>query len=418
MRARGSGGSNAGGRRLLGCAAAILALLCAGPSATAAAAPGGGGRFVGVNAGVLFQPGPSLGLRPGVADAELRLMARVGVRSLRTGLWWKYIQPYATWDQVPPGLRRYFVRTPGAPTTFLFADALFATAASRGLTLLPVLEGAPAWAAVNPEPRGEVLGNPPRDLAAFASWAGLMVARYGSRGSFWAEHPKLPRRPPGAWQVWNEPNLWPAWSAPDWVHGYAALLHATAPAIRAADPAARIVLAGLTNESWTALAQLYGAADRRDFDVVAVHPYTLYTADIVKILRRVRAVMARHGDADRPLWVTEIGWPIATRALRMRYGFETNAAGQVALMRAILPALLRRRAALGLERLYWESWVTRYRQAWNPFDFAGLRRVSRGRIVPAAAFREFRVVLRRIVRAGSATRPRVAGASPAARRPR
>lgn len=156
--------------------------------------------------------------------------------------------------------------------------------------------------------------------------------------------------------------------------------------------------------------------DRSDFDVVAIHPYTRYKADVVKILRSVRAVMSRHGDAARPLWVTEIGWPIATRALRMRYGFETDAAGQVALMRAILPALLRRRAALGLERVYWESWVTRYRQAWNPFDFAGLRRVSRGRILPAAAFHEFRVVLRRIVRAGSATRPRVAGANPAARR--
>lgn len=411
MRARGSWGLAGGGRRLVGCAAAGLAVLFAGQTAAAASAPESDGRFVGVNAGALFQPGPSLGLRPGAVDAELRLMARVGVRSLRIGLWWKYIQPYPTWAQVPRAQRRWYVRTPGAPTSFVFADALFAAAARRGLTLLPVLGGAPAWAAVNPEPRGEVIGNPPRDLEAFASWSGLMVARYGSRGAFWAEHPELPHRPPGAWQVWNEPNIWPAWSAPDWVHGYAALLHATAPAIRAADPAARIVLAGLTNESWTALDQLYGAVDRSDFDVVAIHPYTLYTANLIKIARRARAVMTAHGDGARPLWLTEVGWPAASRRLRARYGIETDATGQVARMRAILPALLRRRAALGLQHVYWESWATRYRQVWNPFDFAGLRRVGRGRIVPAAAFGAFRAVLRSIVRAGSAAAARPTAAA-------
>ncbi len=116
MRARGSWGLAGGGRRLVGCAAAGLAVLFAGQTAAAASAPESDGRFVGVNAGVLLQPGMSLGLRPGAVDAELRLMARVGVRSLRIGLWWKYIQPYPTWAQVPRAQRRWYVRTPGTAT--------------------------------------------------------------------------------------------------------------------------------------------------------------------------------------------------------------------------------------------------------------------------------------------------------------
>lgn len=378
-------------------AAVLAALVLAGP-AQALAGPARGPGFVGVNAGILLQPGQRLGLGAAAVDAELSLMARVGVRSVRTSLWWMYTQPYATWEQVPPGQRRYFARTPGAPTSFVYLDTLFAAAARRGLTLLPVLVGAPPWAAVLATPGGAAIGSPPRDPATFASWAGVLVARYGSRGSFWAEHPELPRRPPVAWQVWNEPNIWPSWPAPDWVGGYAALLHATAPAIRAADPAARIVLAGLTNQSWTALSQLYGAIDRRDFDVVAIHPYTLYTANVVKVLYRVRRVMARHGDRDRPLWVTEVGWPAATRRLRVRYGLETNTRGQVLRLRGILPALYRRRAALRLQRVYWESWATRHREVTNPFDYAGLRVVSGGRVRPTPAFGAFRRVVARIVR--------------------
>lgn len=364
--------------------------------ALAASAPATG--FVGVNAGILMQPGPDVGLRPGAADQELGLMARIGVRSLRLGIWWKYSQPYPTWEAIPPAQRGYFVRTPGAPTSFVVLDVLFAAAARHGVTLLPVLVGAPAWGAVNPEPHGEVLGNPPRDPSAFAAWAGAVVRRYGSRGTFWAAHPRLPRRPPEAWQVWNEPNIRSAWSAPGWVKGYAALLRAAAPAIRAADPGAKVVLAGLTNDSWTALRRLYGAVDRRDFDIVDAHPYTRYAGDVVKILRRVRAVMARHGDARRPLWVGEIGWPLATRALRVSYGIETDLRGQLARLDYILPALARRRAALRLGHVYWENWLSRYTVATNPFDFAGLRRLRGGRVGPAPSFDLFRRLVARVNR--------------------
>lgn len=354
--------------------------------------------FLGVNAGILMQPGPYAALKRGAAEREFRVMASIGVRSLRIAVWWKYAQPYPTWDAVPPGLRGYFVRTPGAPTTFVVLDVLFAAAARHGITLLPVLMGTPAWAAVYPEPDGEVLGNPPRNPATFAAWTGAMVRRYGSRGTFWAERRHLKRRPPEAWQVWNEPNIWPFWSAPDWIDGYAALLHATAPAIRAADPAAKVVLAGLTNDSWTPLNKLYGVVDRRDFDVVDVHPYTLYTANVVKVLRRVRRVMARHGDARRPIWVGEIGWPIATRRLRVHYGIETDLRGQLARMGGIIPALVRRRAALRIGRVYWESWLSRYAVATNPFDFVGLRRVRDGRIGPMPSFGLFRRLLARVNR--------------------
>ncbi len=273
---------------------------------------------------------------------------------------------------------------------------IFAAMSRRGVTLLPVLEGTPAWAGKYRERGRELPGNPPRDPADFAAFASAMVSRYGASGSFWAERPDLPRRPPDAWQVWNEPNIQLGWTGEGWAEGYAALLHAAAPAIRAADPQARVILAALTNSSWEALDRLYGVVDPRDFDVVAIHPYTQWVADVLRIVNAVRGVMARHGDADRPLWLTELGWPASARGMVNRYGFETTGARQAARLRAIVPALVRRRMRLRLERVYWESWMTSYASRSNPFDYAGLRRVSGRRVLPGPAFAAFREVARRL----------------------
>ena len=64
----------------------------------------------------------------------------------------------------------------------------------------------PARSGLHPV-QGRLRGTyPPRrytDLGEFA----LLARRYGPGGSFWDRHPRLPRLPVRAWQVWNEPNL-------------------------------------------------------------------------------------------------------------------------------------------------------------------------------------------------------------------
>ena len=52
------------------------------------------------------------------------------------------------------------------------------------------------------------------------------------------------------------------------------LLRASRRALRAADPGARKILAGLPNYCWSALRKVYKAGGRGAFDVVALHPYT------------------------------------------------------------------------------------------------------------------------------------------------
>ena len=80
----------------------------------------------------------------------------------------------------------------------------------------------PGWAARRP---GDLAAPPARPGAAQA-FAAALVARYGPRGTFWAEHPDLPRLPIRAWQVFNEPNHTGFWSEPPYAPTYVAALRA------------------------------------------------------------------------------------------------------------------------------------------------------------------------------------------------
>jgi hypothetical protein len=79
----------------------------------------------------------------------------------------------------------------------------------------------------------------------------------------------------------------------------------------------------------------------RCYDVLAYHPYPYpFTApeldvpvrgSVLSAADQMRAVLARNGDAAKPLWITEVGWPTNTRA----YGVsEDKQAQYVARMQA------------------------------------------------------------------------------------
>src|SRR4051794_14717069 len=89
---------------------------------------------------------------------EWNRLAGSGAESVRAALYWREAQPS------------------GASTTdFATFDAVVLAASSRGLTMLPVLQGTPDWAAQSP---GDP-GSPPRDPADFARFLKVLVTRYG-----------------------------------------------------------------------------------------------------------------------------------------------------------------------------------------------------------------------------------------------
>jgi hypothetical protein len=220
-----------------------------------------------------------------------------------------------------------------------------------GMTLLPTLVGSPRFAA-----KRETF--PPRRGAATKRWLAFVrdaVNRYGRRGKIWREHPELQYRPVRAWQVWNEPNFPSWWRGHPNARQYTRFLAKTHHAIKRADRRAKVVLAGLPETRLGVparrfLPQLYRAGARRLFDAVAVHGYARNSRGALRVVRRARSIMRRHGDGRKPVWVTEMGWATAGPVSRNTRRFKTTLAGQATRVRKTLRAFAhaRKRYRIGL----------------------------------------------------------------------
>jgi hypothetical protein len=319
-------------------------------------------HFLGVTSGALEQ-------NPDLLGREMRIMTDTGVTTLRMPFYWSQAQPVARMDDVPRGWRPAFDEVRGRPTTFAKTD-LFVDAATRaGIAILPVVLGTPAWAAEAPARAG----SPPADTRGYSEFLRALIGRYGPDGSFWEEHPKLPKRPLRDWQLWNEPDHRHYWADQPYVREYVRLARAGRAAIKDADPGARVVMAGFADRLWNSIAAVYRAGGKGVFDVVAIHPYTFEPRNVLKGVRYARRALQQAGDGERPLWLTEVTWSSGRRPGHRRAFYETTRRDQAARLARVYPLLLRNRRALGIERIYWESWLSTDRDHSNGFNFSGLR---------------------------------------------
>ena len=200
-----------------------------------------------------------------------------------------------------------------------------------------------------------------------------MVDRYKAGGTFWKENPRLPVKPIRAWQIWNEPSHTAYWSEPHFVHRFVPMARAASRAIRRADPHALVVSPGFPDRSWESIAALEKGGGKGLWDVIAVHPYTYEPGNVLRIVKLVRAALKRVGEPKIPMWATEITWSSAEGKVKQPLGFETTEKDQAARLSRVFPLLVKSRAKLGLDRIYWESWLTGDADRGNTFDYSGLR---------------------------------------------
>lgn len=233
------------------------------------------------------------------------------------------------------------------PARWTQYDELMTAAARDRIEVLPVLIGIPG-------PRLRI--NRPRTRTQRMVWARFVsgvASRYGRGGAFWELHPELEPMPITAYQVWNEPNLPAYWRPTDDAAGYLRLVRLTRARLRAVDPQAQIVLAGLPDSRLGTRMLDYVRAiyaqprARALFDIVAVNPYSPGPAGVLDKLVQVRAYMDRRGDHRTRIWVTEIGWATGGRPSP----FRTSRRGQAARIGGMLRSLSAARERLGLERI-------------------------------------------------------------------
>lgn len=242
--------------------------------------------------------------RPEVAEQDLLLAEEMGFGWVKQIFGWRDIE--------------------GSKGTFDWSrtDFIVDTALRYGeVNLLVRLDFQPEWARTGCSDQG-----PPTNMQDYADFVGAVAHRY--RGQI------------GAYQIWNEPNLAREWcdQSPS-PEVYAQMLRAAYTAIKAADPTAYVISAGMSPTGSgppqampddVYLEQLYqamGGSSEGYFDILGVHaagfaapPETspeeaaaseAYGGERFFTFRRVedlRAIQERYGDGETRVAILEMGW--------------------------------------------------------------------------------------------------------------
>ncbi len=201
---------------------------------------------------------------------------------------------------------------------------------ANGIEPLMVIYGSPSWANGVSASVTNAFLYVPTEETAFAAW----VTQYASfAGAAAARYRGKVRK----WELWNEENQHYFWKPSANVDQYVRWYTAVAQAIKAADPGAEVAVGGLAGLCCAESIDYNGKQFLELLyqhqivpEAVAVHPYALsWQAPDVHIqyqnnfddIELMHGVMIAHGQADKPIWVTEWGWPVdhVTEAQQAQY---------------------------------------------------------------------------------------------------
>jgi hypothetical protein len=301
----------------------------------------------GANVGRLFN---DQDYRAGAIAAQLSALRRTGATIARSDALWEATEP------APPrgGDHRY---------EWGFDDSIAAALATADLRWLPIIDYSAPWAQ---SVRGRE-HSPPSSPADYAAYAAAVARRYGPGGTFWSAHPALRAEPVQAYEIWNEPDNDTFWyPAPD-PAAYADLYLRARAAVHAVQPAARVLVGGLTHPTSFLPALLAASpALRGQLDAVAIHPYDASPDAVLRSVADVRQTLARLGMGSVPLYVTEFGW-------------TTSPPGALDYQPARLrPSYIERtlsglgQAGCGIAGVFIYAWLTPERNPRDPQDWFGI----------------------------------------------
>jgi len=197
-------------------------------------------------------------------------------------------------------------------------DRIVDLAEQYGIEIIARLDNPPAWSRAMGDAPGWTMA-PPDDYEDFGDFVYAVVDRYQGRIRYY--------------QIWNEPNIYPEWGdQPASPEGYAELLKIAYRRAKEADPDCVILAAGLAQNTEETpdefgprnmsdllyLERMYQAGAQGSFDIMGAQVYGLWTGPNDRRTSRdrtnfsraqlLRAIMVEHGDADKPIWATEVGW--------------------------------------------------------------------------------------------------------------
>ena len=228
-------------------------------------------------------------------------------------------------------------------------DAAVAAANSRNTPVLYVFGPTTAWAAVdqNVDLRGPGAAADIKDLKDWDDYVTNVVTRYKGKIE--------------SYQIWNEASETSFWRGTP--ERMAALTIRTCAIVKRIDPAALCVAPSTTTRravGFRGFFPPYLDALKKDgwpkeLDVWAVHAYPVSTgkpADRRNQVEAFKQALANAGAPNKPIWETELNFGLAGPGPRFpAIDFPPEVEAQL-LKQAYLDSI-----ALGLQRVYWYSWV-------------------------------------------------------------
>jgi polysaccharide biosynthesis protein PslG len=225
-------------------------------------------------------------------DTYFASLQDLGVKWVRWDVIWEVVQPenaeHYDWSAV---------------------DRVVHTAQRHGITSLAILSHAPQWARLEAcQSDSNCRPDNPTVLGHFARAA---AERYRDSIQYW--------------EIWNEPNHAYIWKPSPNAEVYAAMLEAAYTNIKAVNPGATVLSAGLAATGdeadgsiapITFMSGLYRINANRFLDHVSLHPYT-YPAlpshqawwNRWQQIDPIRQLMESRGDGAKKVWLTEFGAP-------------------------------------------------------------------------------------------------------------
>jgi hypothetical protein len=271
---------------------AIFLLAClTAPAFVLAATPGGGEVSVApsdTSLGDRFGVASShlRGYDPGTMEGEFSAMEDVGAAWVRCDFAWfdiEYVKD--SWN-------------------FTGADLVVQKAEDHGVEVLGILGTSPPWAN-----GGNDWNYPTKDIAAWRTYIRTVATRYAGRVA--------------AWEIWNEENIHAFWMPEPDATDYMVLLAAASEEIRAADPAATIVMGGVAGLGSDYLDACLSLGAAQYVDAIAYHPYAETIGvqgqpeeDLLRpkeslcraLVDFVHWLVSNHTTKDLQVWITEVGW--------------------------------------------------------------------------------------------------------------
>ena len=166
-------------------------------------------------------------------------------------------------------------------------DRVVKAVLDRGKNVLPILYG-PNW--THPPVSDE-------DFNRYSEYIKCVVGHFKDRIK--------------VWEIWNEANLSYFFDGADPVH-YAKVISVAYKTIKSVDPRMTVIFTGTSGLPFDWIEKTFAAGATNSFDIMNVHPYSHPYAPengLCGGLDRLRRLMHRYGIGDKPVWITELGWP-------------------------------------------------------------------------------------------------------------